>query len=363
MGNSFIKNYDEKSDIGYLFYANITYSKELCELHKDLPFLPDRMKVNKVNKLVAGVYDKNNYLIHIYALKQALNHGLILNKVHSVISFRHGAWLKPYIDMNTKLRMTARNDFQKDYFKLKNNAAYGKTMENIRNHRDIRLVTNNKKRKMLASEPNYHATKHISEDLLIMEMKKRELYMNKPIYLGQAILDISKTLMYEFWYDYIKPMYGDKVKLCYMDTDSFVMMIETNDFFKDINNDVEIWFDTSNFDKNDNRPLLINKNKKVIGKFKDELGGKIISEFCALKAKTYAYRLDNDNEVKKAKATKKCVVKRHINFDNYVDILFNDKKLLKSQFTFKSDHHKIYTQKINKIALNYFDDKRIQVND
>ena len=184
MGNSFIKNYDEKSDIGYLFYANITYSKELCELHKDLPFLPDRMKVNKVNKLVAGVYDKINYLIHIYALKQALNHGLILNKVHSVISFRHGAWLKPYIDMNTKLRMNARNDFQKDYFKLKNNAAYGKTMENIRNHRDIRLVTNNKKRKILASEPNYHATKHISEDLLIMEMKKRELYMNKPIYLG-----------------------------------------------------------------------------------------------------------------------------------------------------------------------------------
>ena len=158
-------------------------------------------------------------------------------------------------------------------------------MENIRKHRDIRLVNNDKKRKVLASEPNYHATKHISEDLLIMEMKKRELYMNKPIYLGQAILDISKTLMYEFWYDYIKPMYGDKVKLCYMDTDSFAVMIETDDFFKDINNDVEKWFDTSNFDKNDNRPLLINKNRKVIGKFKDELGGKIISEFCALKAK------------------------------------------------------------------------------
>ena len=169
--------------------------------------------------------------------------------------------------------------------------------------------------------------------------------------------------MYVFWYDYIKPMYGDNVKLCYMDTDSFVMLIKKYDFCKDISNDINKWFDTSNFDKNDNRPLLIGQNKKVIGKFKDELGGKTISEFCALKAKTYAYRLDNDNEVKKAKATKKCVVKRHINFDNYVDILFNDKKLLKSQFTFKSDHHKIYTQKINKIALNYFDDKRIQVND
>ena len=236
-------------------------------------------------------------------------------------------------------------------------------MENIRKHRDIRLVNNDKKRKVLASEPNYHATKHISKDLLIMEMKKRELYMNKPIYLGQAILDISKTLMYEFWYDYIKPMYGDKVKLCYMDTDSFVIMIERDYFFKDINNDVEKWFDTSNFDKNDNRLLLTVKNKNVIGKFKDELGGKIISEFCALKTKTYAFKLDNGDEVKKAKGTKKCVVKNHISFSNYADILFNSSKLLKSQFTLKSDHHKIYTQKINKIALNYFDDKRIQDND
>ena len=327
--SDFIKNYNEKSDIGYLFYVDIAYPKDLYELHKDLPFLPDRMKVNKVNELVASVYDKNNYAIHICALKQALDHGLILIKVHSVISLRQSAWLNLYIDMNTELRTKAKNDFEKDYFKLKNNAAYGKTIKNIRKHRDIRLVNNDKKRKVLASEPNYHATKHISEDLLIMEMKKRELYMNKPIYLGQAILDISKTLMYEFWYDYIKPMYGDKVKLCYMDTDSFVIMMERDYFFKDINNDVEKWFDTSNFDKNDNRPLLIDKNKKVIGKFKDELGSKITSEFCALQAKTYAFKLDNGNEVKKAKGTKKCLVKNHISFSNYVDILFNSSKLLK----------------------------------
>ena len=202
----FIKNYNEESDIGYLLYVDIEYPKNLRESHSDLPFLPDRMKVNKVNKLICNQYDKNKYSVHIYALKQALNHGLILKNVHTVISFRQKAWLKPYIDMNTELRMKAKNEFEKDYFKLENNAAYGKTMENIRKYRDIRLVTNDKKRSILASEPNYHATKHISKDLLIMEMKKRELYMNKPIYLGQAILDISKTLMYEFWYDYIKPM-------------------------------------------------------------------------------------------------------------------------------------------------------------
>ena len=134
-----------------------------------------------------------------------------------------------------------------------------------------------KKRSILASEPNYHATKHISKNLSIMEMKKRELYMNKPIYLGQAILDISKTLMYEFWYDYIKPLYGNKVKSCYMDTDSYIMSINSDDISADIRNDVKKWFDTSNFDKNDNRPLLIGENKKVLGKFKFELGGKIIS--------------------------------------------------------------------------------------
>ena len=266
--------------------------------------------------------------------------------------------------MDTALRTQAKNGFEEEYFKLKNNSAYGKTMENIRKHRDIYLVTTDKKRSILASEPNYHAAKHISENLLIMEMKTRELDMNKPIYLGQAILDISKTLMYEFWYDYIKPLYGNKVKLCYMDKDSYIMSINADDIYADMCNDVKKWFDKSNFDKNDNRPLLIGESKKVLGKFKFELGGKIISEFCGLKAKTYSIKLDNDNyEIKKAKGTKRCVVKRHINFDNYVSILFNNKKLLKSQFTFKSDHHKIYTQKINKIALNYFDDKRIQCND
>ena len=134
--------------------------------------------------------------------------------VHSVIEFRQEEWLKLYIDMNTELRKNAKNDFEKDFFKLMNNSVFGKTMENVRNHRDIKLVTTDKRRSILASEPNYHSTKYISKDLLIMEMKKVEVKMNKPIYLGQAILDISKTLMYEFWYDYIKPKYVDKARLC-----------------------------------------------------------------------------------------------------------------------------------------------------
>ena len=154
-------------------------------------------------------------------------------------------------------------------------------------------------------------------------MRKVEVKMNKQIYLGQAILDISKILMYEFWYDYIKPKYGDKARLCYMDTDSFVIYIKTKDFYKDIAGDVERWFDTSNYDEKDERPLPTGKNKKLICLFKDELGGKIIIEFCALRAKAYAYRLDDDTEKKKAKGTKKCIV-REITFKNYMDSLFND---------------------------------------
>ena len=216
--------------------------------------------------------------------------------------------------MNTKLRMQAKIDFEEDFFKLMNNSVFGKTMENVRNHKDIKIVTTDKRRSILASEPNYHSTKYISKDLLIMEMKKVEVKMNKPIYLGQAILDISKTLMYEFWYDYIKPKYEDKARLYYMDTDSFVMHIKTEDFYKDIAGDVERWFDTSNYDEKDKRSLPIGKNKKVIGMFKDELSGKIVKEFCALRAKAYAFLIDDfsdedyeKNKIinKKAKGTKK----------------------------------------------------------
>ena len=185
--------------------------------------------------------------------------------------------------------------------------------------------------------------------------------MNKLIYLGMSILDISKTLMYEFWYDYIKPKYQDKAKLCYMDTDSFVIQIETKDFYEDIANDVEEWFDTSNYD--DNGLLPTGKNKKVIGLFKDELGGKIMKEFVGLRAKTYAYLMDDDSEHKKAKGTKKCVIKRRLMFENYTDCLFNDKTILKSQQRFKSDCHNVYTEQINKIALSSNDDKRLQTFD
>ena len=173
-------------------------------------------------------------VVHIRLLKQALSHGLILKKIHKVIRFNQEAWHKPYIDMNTELRKQAKNDFEKDFFKLMNNAVFGKRMENVRKHRDIKLVATDKGRNQLVSEPNYHKTKWFSEQLLAIEMKKTKVKMNKPVYLGLSLLEISKTLMYEFWYDYMKPKYGDNAKLCYMDTDSFIMYIKADDFYKDM---------------------------------------------------------------------------------------------------------------------------------
>ena len=154
---------------------------------------------------MCNLYNKKKHVVHIRSLKQALNHGLILKKVHRIIEFNQKAWLKPYVDMNTELRKTVKNDFEKDFFKLMNNAVFGKTMENVRKHRDIKLVTTDTRRSKLVSEPNYHTIDCISENLSIIEMKRTKVKMNKPIYLGLSILEISKILMYEFWYDYMKP--------------------------------------------------------------------------------------------------------------------------------------------------------------
>ena len=259
--------------------------------------------------------------------------------------------------MNTELRKATKHDFEKDLFKLMNNSVFGKTMENIRKHRKIKLVTTDKKRSKLVSEPNYHTINLISEDLSIIEMKKTKVKMNKPIYLRLSLLEISKILMYEFWYDYMKPKYNDNVKLCYMDTDSFIINIKTNDFYEVIASDVENRFDTSNYEVN--RPLPTGKNKKIIGLMKDELGGKIITEFITLRPKTYSFLTDDGKREKKAKGTKTCVIKKMIKFDDSQKCLLNDEVILKSQQRFISKKHDVYTENINKIALSNNDDKKI----
>ena len=186
--------------------------------------------------------------------------------------------------------------------------------------------------------------------------------MAKPLYLGMPILDISKILMHELWYDYINPEYGERATLCHTDTDSTIIYIETNYFFEDISNNVERWFDTPNYNKNNKRPLPISKNKKVPGIFKDELGGKLITEVATLRPKAYVSLMDDGSHHKKAKGTKKCVIKQKLMFGNFKDCLFNNKTVYRSQERFKSYYHDVYTEEVNKIALSSNDDKRLQTS-
>ena len=181
------------------------------------------------------------------------------------------------IDINTKLRQKAKNDFEEDFFKLMNNAVFGKTVENVKKHRNIKLVTTEKRRNYLVSEPNCHTTKLFTENLLAIEMIKIQILMNKPVYLGLSILDLSKTVMYQFSYDYVKPKYVESVKLCYMDAGIFIPHVKIDDICKDIAENVETRFDTSNF-KID-RLLPKGKNEIIIGLMKNELGGQIMKEF------------------------------------------------------------------------------------
>ncbi|XP_057299355.1 uncharacterized protein LOC130629979 [Hydractinia symbiolongicarpus] len=264
----------ENGEKGYILEVDVSYPRELHDSHNDLPFMPERKIINGVEKLTPCLSDKKKYITHIRALDQALKHGLVLEKVHRVLRFDQSAWLKSYIDFNTDLRTKSTNDFEKDFFKLMNNSVFGKTMENQRRQKDIRLATKKEQYEKLVMKPNFKGSTWFSETLMGIEMSKIKIKMNKPIYLGLAILDLSKIVMYEFHYDYMRPKYGVDVKLCYMDTDSFVYHIKTDDFYKDIADDVALRFDTSGYDKKDGRPLPLGLNKKIIGLMKDELGGK-----------------------------------------------------------------------------------------
>ena len=265
-----------------------------------------------------------------------------------------------YIILNTRLRKDAKNEFEKDFFRLMNNSVFGKTMENIRNHKDMKLVTRDKKYLKYFMKPNFKDGQPFSKNLFAVEIGKTEIKMNKPVYLGQTILDLSKTLMYDFTYNYMRPRYGSKVNLCYMGTDSFVCEIETEDLYRVIVKDVKKRFDTSRYSKDDNRPLPIGENKKVIGLMKDELGENIMTEFVVLRAKMYAYRkIDKKVEEKHCKSTKKCVVSEGLTFDDYKTCLFDGEAIYRGQMLFENKEHEVYTVNKHKKALKRDDDKNL----
>ena len=277
--------------------VDLEYPENLHDLHNDYPFCPERVKCNRVEKLIPNLRNKTKYIIHYKNLIQCLKSGMKLKKIHRGIKFIESEWMKPYIEMNTKLRAKAKNNFENDFYKLMNNSVFGKTMENIRNRVNVKLVNSVEKAKKFIAKPNLKAPPKIfSENLISIHLKKTSLTMNKPVYLGMCILDLSKTIMYDFHYNYIKPKYGHKVKLLFTDTDSLMYEIETEDFFKDISEDVKNRFDTSDYPENHPSGIPTGINKKVLGMFKDEAAGKIIKEFVGLRSKLYSYKMDEGEE-------------------------------------------------------------------
>jgi len=349
------------SSTGYILEVDLEYPQHLHNAHTDLPFCPTRDKPpgKRQDKLLATLYDKKRYVIHYRNLQQCTRHGLRIVKIHRVLQFSQSPWLRNYIELNTNFRTLAKNDFEKNLYKLMNNAVFGKTMENVRNHVNVRLLTHWEGRygaEAMMAQPNFHSRSVFSENLVAIEMRKLEVKFNKPIYVGMCILDISKTCLYEFHHDYMLPMYHDKCKIMYTDTDSLIYLVECDDVYDIMKRDINR-FDTSDYavDNVYGFPLV---NKKVPGLMKDENNGAIMTEFVGLRAKMYALRVDGKKDTKKVKGVKSNVVAKSISFDDYMRCLFDEIEMTRKQSCIRSKLHEVYTISETKIALSPYDDKR-----
>ncbi|XP_071055058.1 uncharacterized protein [Onthophagus taurus] len=376
IGSFEFRNVSDTSDYGYILNVDIEYPRELHDLHNDLPFLaenicPPNSKSVSDKRLIPNLFNKKNYVIHYRNLNHAVAHGLIVRKINRILSFKQSAWLKPYIDVNTHLRQTAKNSFEKDFFKLMNNAVFGKTMENVDKRVDVRLVTSWEdigKRtgrpklgaRSLIAKLNFKNIKIFTETFSAIQMEHLHVVYDKPLYVGFAVLEISKLLMYQFYYDFLKPKFGSEIQLCYMDTDSFTVSITTDDVYAFVKDNLER-FDTSNY-LPDNEFSIPLQNKAVLGLMKDENSGRIMSEFIGLRSKLYANRVCSGRITKKAKGVKKAVVKRKITFEHYLECLTSKRDIYMKQYLFRSQKHSIYTMLQNKLALSSRDSKRY-IND
>ena len=264
-----------------------------------------------------------------------------------------------YISKNTELRKTAANSFEKDFFKLVNNSVFGKPIENIRKRQNVVLIDNRREAAKLSTKPNFDRATIFDRNLITVHMKKTEVYFNKPIYVGQAILDLSKTLMFDFHYDYIRKKYDDAAELLFTDTDSLMYLIQTDDFYQDISRDIKRKFDASDYPEKHPSNIKTGVNKKVIGKFKDEVAGRQITHFVGLRPKLYCFKVEGGER----SDARENVIKQEITFEDYKQCLFSGEKQMRSMNIIRNENHDIYSKKVNKIALSDNDDKRVVLED
>ena len=360
---------------GLILEVDLEYPQELHDMHNDYPIFPEKVKVlndmlsgyckkiaekykisiGLVSKLIPTLRDKKEYVLHYRNLQLYLDLSLKIKKVHQVLKFDQSTWLKQYIDFNTEKVKHAKNSFEKDFFKLMNNSVFGKTMENLRKRVDVRLVTDEKKLDKLTSKPTFVCSKIFYKNLMAVHKVKETLTLNSLAYVGMCILDLSKTLMYNFHHNYIKKKYNNRARLMFTDTDSLTYEIEAEDIYKDFWNDKDM-FDNSDYPESS--PNSCNANKKVIGRFKDKACGVPITEFVGLKSEMYSYIKNDEKGGKTTKGIKKNVIKNNVKHEDYKNTLINNKQMHHKMKTIRSQRHQLGSYEINKVSLSCFDDKR-----
>jgi hypothetical protein len=376
---------------GYIFKVNLKYPHILHPQHTDYPLASERMHVKKkwlskrqqeiivhsgqryvpTDKLIPNLFDKTEYVIHYRNLQYYVSQGIIIKKIHKAIEFDQAPWMKPYIEFNTTERAKAKNDFEKDFYKLMNNSVFGKTMENLRKRVRVSVVqpqTHLKKYKKLTSDPSFKSHKIFTENLVAIHWRKTEVMLNCPTYVGMYVLDLSKLCMYQFYYDTLKAWYGDKVELCYTDTDFLLVKIQTEDVNADLI-DMADQFDFNDYPKD--HPVhealgdKADANMKIPEKFKDECNGTVIAEFIGLHPKMYSILKAGDDTtnpkhgIRKAKGVPTKIVKKEFHHERYNKALFDPKH--EDTVTFRaiqSDKHAINVVEMTKVGLSPMDDKK-----
>ena len=376
-----IKDWKDIDYCAYILEVDLEYPQEPHDEHSDYPLAPENMNVSrdilsehqlelhrkyyngkeakdeKQPKLILNLKDKEKYVVHIKALRYYLEKGMKLKKVHRGVKFKQSEWLKPWIDFNTKKRKEAKSDFEKDMFKLMNNACYGKTLENVRKHIDFELVSTQDRIQKCINNPNYKGCHIINENLVGVEKNKSKVKLNKPIYLGLSVLDFSKHHMYSFYYDVLKEKYKENIKLIYTDTDSYVIQTYTDDIYEDFN-DIKQHIDFSGYPKD--HPNFNTSNKKVIGRFKDECDSKIITHFVALRPKMYCFKLFNEHkEEKKATGVPKIQTKRDLDMEDYENSLHRHMSKNVNFNAIRSKNHQIFSTNQSKLGLSSYDKQEV----